>query len=194
MSPLRVLVRLLPVLLALSSLPAGQPGQEDDPFVRCTKCKNQGAKPCREHDVDDCELEGNALYCSVMGQCESCGGTGWVDCPHCENRAVESRLALRRERIPQVAAGVAYFEKDLGKKLTLAESPHFVLIWDVEKMKVGKRLKGSHEMLHRYVDHLEELYADYTRILGVKDSAFKKKSRVFVWSNYQEHRAARIRV
>ena len=182
------------LLLLVVSFATGSFAQENDPFVRCTKCRNIGAKPCPEHDSDDCKLEGNALYCSVIGLCETCGGTGWVDCKHCENEAVENRYDLRRQRIPALAAGVAYFEKDLQKPLTLAESAHFVLIWDVERIKVGKRIKGAHEMLHRYIDHLEELYTDYTTVLGgVSDKAFKKKSRIFIWSNTLEHRAASSR-
>jgi len=167
--------------------------QEGDPFVRCTRCKNMGAKPCKTHDSDDCELEGNAMYCSVMGQCESCGGTGWVDCRHCENEAVRKRLDARRAEIPALAAGVAHYEEDMGKELMLAESPHFVVIWDIERIKVGKRVKGGHEMLHRYVDYLEELYTDYTAILGVPDRHFKRKSRVFIWARQQDHRDASSR-
>ena len=31
-------------------------GQDDGaPFVRCTKCKNIGAKPCPEHEEKDCD-------------------------------------------------------------------------------------------------------------------------------------------
>jgi len=179
--------------LLCSLLALGLAAQDEDPFVRCTRCKNVGAKPCPEHKKEDCELEGNALYCTVIGLCHTCGGTGWVDCKHCKNAAVEERFEGRRKRIPQVEKGIAHFEEDLARPLSIAESPHFIVIWDVEKMKVGKKLLGRHEMLHRYVDHVEELYKDYTDLLSVSDRAFKRKSRIFVWSNFQQHREASTR-
>ena len=185
--------RLTTWLLALLLASGGPLAAQDDPFVRCTKCKNTGARHCPEHDDDDCELEGNAIYCSVIGLCSTCGGTGWVDCPHCENVAVQERLATKRELIPSLAEGVSYFEVELGRPLMVAESPHFVLVWDVEKMKVGKKLVAGHDLLHRYVDHLERLYSDYASILQVEDSAFEKKSRVLVWSNFDQHREASLR-
>lgn len=177
------------VLLALflcASLVAAQ----DDDFVRCTKCRNVGARPCPEHEKADCELEGNVLFCSAIGLCPTCGGTGWVDCPACENVPVEERLAAKRAAAPAVAAGLAYLEEDMRRPLLHAESAHFVLVWDVEALKVDKKRVGAHELLHRYIDHLERLYDDYTTILGVKDAEFVEKSRVMVWINETDHEEA----
>lgn len=171
---------LLAALLAAASL-------QDDDFVRCTKCKNVGARPCGEHEKGMGDQEHNVLFCSAIGLCETCGGTAWVDCPHCDNAAAEERLANKAAAAPGVAAGIAYFEQDLGRELLYAESPHFVLVWDIEALKVGKKKVEAHELLHLYVDHLELLYADYVELLGVKDREFVKKSRVLVWVNSVDH-------
>jgi len=174
------------ITLALLSVVLPVSFQQDD-FVRCTRCKNVGARPCGEHEKEDCELEDNVLYCSAIGLCETCGGTAWVDCAHCENPAASGKLARKREAAPALAAGLAYFEQDLGRSLLLAESPHFVVVWDVESMKVGRKKLGAHELMHRYVDHLELLYGDYTETLGVKDAEFVQKSRVLIWLNSFDH-------
>jgi len=174
------------IVFALFALLPAVTFQEDD-FVRCTRCKNVGARPCGEHEKGACELEGNVLYCSAIGLCETCGGTAWVDCPHCENPATEARLAAKREAAPALAAGLAYFEQDLGRPLLHAESPHFVIVWDVESMKVGKKRLAAHELMHLYVDHLELLYTDYTTTLGVEDDEFTQKSRILIWLNSIDH-------
>jgi len=180
------------LLLLLTLLQGSVPAQED-PFVRCTKCKNVGIRPCGEHAERDCDLEGNAVWCSMVGSCATCGGTGWLECPHCENPAVEARLANRRAAIPDVAAEYAYFEKDLGRPLALAATAHFVLLWDVERAKVDRKVLGRHELLHLYVDRLEHLYADYVSLLGVADREFRHRSRILVWSNQQDHHDGALR-
>lgn len=181
MTPLTQLCLLLFALLTPAS------GAQEEDFVRCTRCKNVGARPCAEHEDSWCELEGNVLYCSAVGLCATCGGTAWVDCPHCENTAMEARLLAKREAAPGIAAALAYLEQDPGRAVLHAESPHFVVVWDVEAMKVGKKKLEAHELLHLYVDHLELLYQDYTQTLGVPDEEFMQKSRVLVWLNSFDH-------
>ena len=61
------------IALTLFSVVCTVSFQEDD-FVRCTRCKNVGARPCGEHEKEECELEHNVLYCSAIGLCETCGG------------------------------------------------------------------------------------------------------------------------
>ncbi len=186
---------LLVCLASASAAPSTPPrrAQDEDPFVRCTRCRNLGRRPCPEHDRADCELEGNAVLCSATWPCGTCGGTGWLECPHCENPAVETRLAARRARIPALAAEYAYFEADLGRPLTLAVTDHFALVWDVERAKVGKRVLSQHALLHLYVDRLERVRRDYVSALQVADDAFLHRSRVLVWSNQADHQAGALR-
>jgi hypothetical protein len=78
----------------------------------------------------------------------------------------------------------------MGRPLRKAESAHFVLVWEMTGMKVGKKPSDEHAMLHLTLQRLEALYADYCALLGVGDDAFAKKLRVFVWYLPDEHKRA----
>lgn len=175
-------------LLALSA--AAQDDGGKSALVRCTKCSNVGSTPCGLHPKKDCELEGNVLYCSIIGNCAICGGTGHVDCAKCTNEPVEARLAVKRARVPALDETHAQYSKEFGRSLRSAESAHFFVILEVEEMKVGRTRLDGHQLLHLYVDRLERLFADYTALLGVGEGEFEEKTRVMAWSFGADHRKA----
>lgn len=188
---------ILPALVALlAAAPAPgrgaqgetQPAGED--FVRCVKCRNAGAQPCPEHARKDVELEHDALYCTLVAGCAACGGTGWVDCARCENPAVEQRLAAKRAGQPALAEEVARYPAEMGRALRLAVSEHFLLVVEVDGMKVDKTNLGAHELLHLYLGRLERLFAEYCAVLGAAAPEFRKRSRVMIWSDAADHAEA----
>ncbi len=154
---------------------------------RCLKCKQVGLVPCVEHKKKDCELEGNALYCSFMADCAVCGGTGWLDCERCEYPDAERRNAEKRLKVKELEPELKKLDEEMGRTLRKAESEHFVLIWEIDELKVDKRRLKDHELLHLYVDRLEELYDAYVNTFGVDDRDFKEKPRVFAWSFMPDH-------
>lgn len=184
------MIRLSALLVALVGGFSAQ--EEGEPLVRCTRCRNLGARPCGEHPGVDCTLEGNALYCSVVGACDACGGAGWVDCGRCENPSSDARLEGRRSEIPGLADEYAYFERDLGRELALAVSSNFVLVWDLERLQVGKKWKSSHELLHLYVDRLERMRSEYVDVLDVEEGSLRSRVRILVWSTFEDHEAAAL--
>jgi hypothetical protein len=127
------------------------------------------------------------LFCSFLDGCALCGGTGWLDCDRCESPEAEARNAKKRAALPAVAAGLKPLDEAMKRPLRKAESPHFVLVWEVDELKVDKRRLDAHELLHLYVRRMEELYAAYTTTFGVADTDFKEKSKLFVWSYLPDH-------
>lgn len=157
---------------------------EDEPsWPKCLACKTTGKLACEDkhHKKVDCTLETNALYCSEVHGCETCEGTGWVDCVDCERPDVEEALAEHRAGIPKLREAVAEYDEEMGFELHTLVTEHFELVWEVESMKVGRKRLKQHELMHLWGDRLEQLYADYVDVMSVKDGSFQQRVRVFVW-------------
>ena len=189
-------MRNLP-LFAIAALLAGGAGwaspalgQDDETpdAPTCRKCKSTGVLPCEEHPKEECALESSVLFCSVVADCAPCAGTAQVDCSKCENEAAEATLVRRRERIAAAAKGIKWVDDtwNAGRSrepdtLRKVETDHFVLVWEMEGMKVGRKRLNEHQTMHLYAERLEEVYADYCAALSAKDYEFKQKSAVLVW-------------
>ena len=156
----------------------------------CKKCSNTGRILCPEHDKDLCQREDGVLYCSVIADCPACKGAGWTDCGSCVNAELEARLQLKLASVEERRAKLAYIDKDMGRAIRKCETEHFVVGWEVDRLKVGKKFLESHELLHLYAERMETVYKDYRRDLRVKDEEFKEKFRVFVWTFPEDHRRA----
>ncbi len=171
-------VPVAPSSLALRS-EAAQDAKPDD----CKKCENMGRVSCPEHTRAECdlELEFGLLYCSVLVDCPACGGTGLVVCPDCKSESATTSLADRRAQLAARKLALKPFDDTMGRPLRKAESPHFVLVWEVDRLKVNKKHLLAHELLHVYLKRLERLFGDYCATLGVSDQEFESKFDVFVW-------------
>ncbi|MCB9913763.1 MAG: hypothetical protein H6828_01280 [Planctomycetes bacterium] len=199
MSPKTLLLAI--ALLAAGALAPAAARQDEppEPTVRCTKCKHVGRLPCGEHPEDECAFEDEVLFCSVVADCATCGGTGWVDCPKCENPEVEAALKRRREQSAAAAKRVAWVDetwndgrerKDVLRKV---ETEHFVLVWEMEGLKIDKRRCSEHETMHVYAARLERLFADWLSTFGARAAEFSKKSVVLVWQLPNDQMEASLR-
>lgn len=157
---------------------------------RCARCKSRGWVECREHGKLDLEHEHEVLYCSVPEGCATCGGIGWQACGTCDDGTAAAAAEARRATASEARTRLAELDTTMGRTLRKAESAHFVLVWEMTGLKVGKQPHDEHAMLHLTLQRLEALYADYTTLLGVPDDAFAKKARVFVWYLPDEHKRA----
>jgi hypothetical protein len=157
---------------------------------RCARCKGRAWVECREHGKLDLAHERDTLYCSVIDGCATCGGIGWQACAACDGGAQAADAQARRTFAAEARARLAALDTTMGRALRKAESAHFVLVWEMTGMKVGKKPHDEHAMLHLTLQRLEAVYADYTALLGVADEAFEKKSRVFVWYLPDDHKRA----
>ena len=172
-------------LLALAALHAAQ-----DPAVVCKKCTSLGRLPCAEHEKDMAAREDGVLYCSVIADCQPCGGAGWVDCSSCENADAQAKLQLKRASVESRRAALSYIDKDMDRAIRKCETEHYVIGWELDRLKVGKKFLEAHELLHLQAERMETLYKDFCRDLRVKDEDFKEKFRVFVWTFPDDHRRA----
>lgn len=149
--------------------------------VKCIKCKSFGRLPCGEHTVPECEAELEVLYCSQAAACTVCSGVGWIDCPECEMPAVPQWIAARKLAIAAHKPTLKYIDDAMGREVRKGESPHFVLVWEMEDMKVEKVRRTPHELLHLYLKRLETMFADFRARLQVDDSKFPGKPNLYVW-------------
>ncbi|MCA8981702.1 MAG: hypothetical protein H6831_03650 [Planctomycetes bacterium] len=164
-----------------STHPAASVQDDDDEGPVCKKCRSEGREPCPEHEKHECALEESVLFCSEVADCATCGGTGYVDCPFCDNDSVQSGLEKRRADIVRRGEKNAWLEKELGKKVRYAESEHFIVIWEMKDMKVDKVRKSPHEMLHLTIERMERLFDLYLEKLGAREGDFAEKALVAIW-------------
>lgn len=188
----------LSLALAVASEPTAP--QEGPPGPACLKCGSRGTIPCNEHPRAECELERNALYCSVLADCAECGGLGIVDCPKCDNRAAEEELEKARERFAARGKKLKWVDEKWNegrsgdpRALRKVESEHFVLVWEMEGMKVDRRRLTAHETMHLYVDRLELMFDDYLAAFHASPREFKQKVAILVWYLPNEQKEATVR-
>lgn len=171
------------LLLLAWCLPAGF----QVPWKTCTRCDATGILPCAKHKAAECAFEADVLYCSVIAGCGECGGTGFVPCGACVNVEARKKLEDRRVGVLKSQGGLKTIDDTMGRPLRKAETAHFVLVWEMEGIKVEKRMVEPHEAMHLYCTRLESLFADYCRTLAIDDTQFREKTWVFVWFLPQDH-------
>lgn len=170
---------LVPALCAASLLLT--PAIQDDAGPVCKRCDSTGMSPCGEHPKAECELHDGSMYCSEFAGCTVCSGTGWIDCERCENEAAGAELERRVQERERKAKGLKWIEDEMGRSLRMAETPNVILVWELDSLKVEKKRKNAHELLHLYAGRLDTLYEDYCEALGATRRHFTKKPTVFVW-------------
>jgi len=159
----------------------------------CRACSSSGSIACGEHKRGEPAWEESVLFCSVVADCPECLGAGQVDCPKCENAASDARLEAKRALVSELRGPIERYDQEMGRPLRKAESEHFILVWEVDSLKVDKRRREGHELMHVYIDRLEHLYDEYCSVLSVEDAELRVKSKVFVWWLVDEQRQASLR-
>jgi hypothetical protein len=183
----KALVVVLLALLAAAPLALSQERKPDDaPLVRCVPCKNEGRLPCSKHDKGEMPLEDSVLFCSHVAECAECGGAGWLDCTDCENPRWDGVLEKKRDRSKACKGASDEIDGQMKRKVAKVVTDHFVLVWEVESLKVDKREVKQHELMHLYAERLETLFKDYCDSFGTTSAGFKSRGRVFVWGNQRD--------
>ena len=178
---------LLCVLASCAALGGGPalaqaPAKQTPVLVKdCKKCRAQGRLACPEHPKSECELEDEVLYCSAFIDCAVCRGAGFVVCPVCQDPTAAAALEKRRaDRLVRQLALKTY-EEGMKRPLRIVESDHTVFVWEIDRLKVEKKLLNAHELNHLYARRMETVYADYLARMEIDDKAFVEKVRYFVW-------------
>jgi hypothetical protein len=169
-------------LLALAAPGNGAARAQDPPAApRCVACKSTGRVACRQHEASEMPLEHDVLYCSAVDGCGECGGAGWLPCKDCDNAPAREALGRKRARIGALREGLAKLDAEMGRALRKVETDHFVLVWEIDELKVDKRVLRHHELMHLYASRLERVYAEYVAALAVQPRELREKCRVLVW-------------
>ncbi len=148
----------------------------------CRFCKDRGWKWCPRHNKAFRELEEGVPFCSVRDECKLCGGTLRVDCKECRNPLAEAWLAKERARQAKWLAERRKIDALAKHRLMHAQSPHFQLMFDIPRMKVGRRTLDQHHLLHLYLDRLEAFYERFKKVMACSDSDFHPPFRIFIWN------------
>ncbi|MDZ4771522.1 MAG: hypothetical protein SGI72_00155 [Planctomycetota bacterium] len=153
----------------------------------CKFCQSTGRQPCTEHPKTECESEDEVLYCSMIVDCAVCAGTGFMVCEECKSDIARSALEKKKGEIAKYRIKNEGLDKKMNRALPKVETKHFILVFDLERIKVDKKFINQHEGLHLYAKRLEQLYDDYVarQMLGDKD--FREKFKVFIWWLPKDH-------
>ena len=161
--------------------------------VACKTCKATGTIPCPEHPKEECAWEKTAQFCSFIADCPVCKGTGFVDCKDCDNPISDRQLAARIQMISALRGELEKYDAQMGRKLRKAVSPHFTLVWEIDSMKVDKRVLGAHELTHLYLDRLEQEFALYIELTKARPGDISKRQKIFVWWLVSDQQEASLR-
>jgi hypothetical protein len=152
----------------------------------CARCAGEGVVPCGRHPRTDAPCELTARYCSEIADCDTCGGTAWLDCPKCDAPDAEAYLAGERERAERAARELAWIGEGMGRAVRTLTSEHFVVVWEIERMRAGRKRRDGHELGHLYLDRLEALFDAYVGVLEADPHDFPEKLTVLVWEEKQD--------
>ena len=185
----------LAVGVSLAFAPAPVTIFEDKPVPEspsCKFCKSTGREVCSEHPAGECESEDSVLYCSRIAECPVCAGTGWVVCRECKSEVAQALLDKKKADVQKRRIALKAIDDKMGRELCKVETAHFLLVWELERIKVDKKFLNQHEALHLYATRLERLYADYLARQKLVDKDFREKFKVFVWSWPKDHEAGSL--
>jgi len=178
--------RATPTAASASASPLAQ-------AARACRCGGVGRVACAEHPAALCAEEAQFVWCSEIARCAKCAGTGFVDCPRCESPQSDAELAQLREQKRASGEALAQYERDLGRPLKLIESANFVLVCELDGLKVERKARSNHELLHLYAQRLEAARATWLTALKADAGDFRAKTRVFMWQLPLDHEQAALR-
>lgn len=145
----------------------------------CKKCKDTGYVPCPAEKEHAC-TGASARFCSYAAACEACVGTHLVPCPRCPPREDPARAAAQEANRAWLA-GWKDTDAVLGRPLAHAESAHFRLTYDLEKLDVAGGAT-RHGGMHLYLERAEELFTRIAGDLGAKEADFLGQTAIFLWA------------
>jgi hypothetical protein len=128
-----------------------------------------------------------------VADCGVCAGVGFVPCETCNDVEAKKIIDVSRARIAERKVALKSIDETMERPLRKAETDHYVIVWEMDKIKVDKRWIGPHEALHLYAKRMEEFYADYGARLSTKPDEFSRKTWMFVWYLPADHQQGSMR-
>ncbi len=158
--------------------------------AECRKCSGTGRVACPDAAKHACP-DRLASHCSVAIACERCEGASLVPCASCVQEPDAELAALRAENRAWLAE-VRSIDQTLGKALRHADSPRFLLTYDVAELDL-KGIETPHEALHLYLARLEELFARFGAELSALPGDFLDRTHVLLWDDVKLQETASLR-
>jgi len=175
----------LALVAALGALARPVPGLAPS-AESCGACGDRGLVACERHARSELDDELHALYCGELAGCEACGGAGWLDCERCTAQEPERWLAARRATRTEREEALAWIAEGMERAVRVVESDHFVLVWELEGLKIDRKRLDPHRAMHVYAGRLERVFAEYVDALGADPEGFAGKAHLFVWGEQDD--------
>lgn len=158
----------------------------------CKRCKNTGLVVCPEEARHACTGTA-ALRCSIAASCPQCAGTHDLPCAKCGRVPAPGRAAAQAANRAWLVE-LEPIDAVLGRRLAHAQSAHFLLTFDIEKLEVeGIESKVSlHDGMHLYLARLEELFARFAADTGAEDADFSASTHVLLWQRQADQEKASL--
>ena len=164
----------------------------------CESCANKGYRDCRDcakHMQVISELSAAGMRHTHYMRCEKCAGTGFIDCDQCtwfETNGAEWKEWKRRADGNR--GWIAEMQKTIDQRMErpcmVGETAHFRMVWDLEKLKVEKRMLDQPALLTLYLKRMESLFVDYLATFQIDAGMVAPKTLVMVWSSSLDQRLA----
>ncbi len=171
-------------------LPAASVDVVGQAKVACNACRGVGSNPCKKHKKA-IEWEKNVDYCSVASACATCGGTYRIDCKICDNPGVQDAAVVRKELVQKwfVDRREQVEKYTKSKKVLHVKSKHFNLTFTIAPMRIGKnpRPRPQHELMHIWVDRLEQHFAEFCKIFELTDQDFSVRVELYMFEKRSDH-------
>lgn len=170
---------------------------EAAPRVPCRFCESRGELDCKDKAHRQVlDVEQRAVQCSVAAECSTCGGALTTDCRICSNPAVEAAIGKRRELAAAWLAGMRTKVDEVtgGKDILHCRSAHVELTFTVRPLTIGKRKVPTHELMHIYLERLEDLRARFLATFGLDETDVPAPLQIFLFRERIDHRKLAPRV
>lgn len=160
--------------------------------LECKRCKDTGLVACPEEARHACTGSA-AVRCSLAAGCAQCVGTHSIPCGKCARPSGSAREAVQAANRAWLA-GLEPIHAVMGRPLAHAESAHFALTFDVDKLDV-EGVEGAvklHDGMHLYLERMEQLFARFAADLGANEADFLAPTRVFLWQREADQEKASL--
>ncbi|MBI4879110.1 MAG: hypothetical protein HY812_05540 [Planctomycetes bacterium] len=164
------------LLLAGALAAGGRAALQESGEDLCGDCHSTGKVP-HAHDSALLELEKDAIFCSCfMDQDPEALGMDWIVCPDCRTPSAQARARSEFEmeygrRKSWLEERRAKVDKHAGEEVLHIKTRHFVIAWDIPKVKVDHQVLKAHEAMHLYARRMEDLYRVIQEVHGIGETA-----------------------
>jgi len=185
---LRLLIAATSLAWTFALLATTTASAQDIGEALCGDCKTTG-RVAHEHKAKDLELEAEEIeYCSFfMRTNEDVLGMDWVICAKCRTPSVQasakedfdSEFGRRKKWLDERESEA---DQPAGHRVEHIKTRHFLISFDLPKIKVKRKAYNTHQAIHLYAERLEELHAQMLMLHGITESSTSRQvHRIYIF-------------